>query len=149
MAKNTNTVAAQVLDVIPAVMRTIRKNLRAQRDPDLSLPEFRGLAFINRNPGCALNELAEHVGLEAPSASKLVENLVQRGLVKRDADPADRRRVRLLLLARGQRSINTAFEHTRQFLAEQLTHLSVEDGLIVMQAMQILKQAFEPREDLG
>lgn len=142
MAKNSQQVASEVLDVIPAVMRTIRKNLRAQRDPDLTLPEFRGLAFINRNPGCALNELAEHVGLEAPSASKLVEHLVQRGLVKREPDPADRRRVRLQLLARGQRSVNTAFEHTREFLAEQLAHLSDAEGLKVMQAMQILRQAF-------
>jgi DNA-binding MarR family transcriptional regulator len=149
MAKNTQHVAAEVLDTIPAVMRIIRKNLRSQRDPDLTLPEFRGLAFINRNPGCALNELAEHVGLEAPSASKLVEHLVQRGLVKREADPADRRRVRLQLLARGQRSINTAFEHTREFLAEQLAHLSDAEGTALLGALHILKGAFsaEPEKE--
>lgn len=142
MANDVSAVAREVLDVIPLVMRTIRKNLRAQRDPDMSLPEFRGLAFINRNPGCSLNETAEHIGLEAPSASKLIDRLVRGGLVLRKADPADRRRVRLTLLPRGQRNIDLAFEHTRSFLARELAGLKAGERTAVLKAMQILKSAF-------
>jgi MarR family transcriptional regulator for hemolysin len=123
-------------------MRVIRTNLREQRDPDLSLPEFRGLAFINRNPGCSLNEAAEHIGLEPPSASKLVEHLVQRGLVNRETDPDDRRRLRLSLLPRGQRSIDLAYDHTRSFLAEELGGLDADQREALLQAMQILKTTF-------
>jgi DNA-binding MarR family transcriptional regulator len=142
MPANAQPLAHEVLDVIPSVMRTIRKNLRDQRDPDMTLPEFRGLAFINRNPGCSLNEAAEHIGLEPPSASKLVDHLVRRGLVRRETDPADRRRVQLTLLPRGQRNIDLAFEHTRTFLAQQLEHLKAGERETVMKAMAILKTAF-------
>jgi MarR family transcriptional regulator for hemolysin len=135
-------VANEVLDVVPLVMRVIRTNLRQQRDPDLTLPEFRGLAFINRNPGCSLNEAAEHIGLEPPSASKLVEHLVQRGLVKRETDPDDRRRLRLSLLPRGQRSIDLAYEHTRSFLADRLAGLDSAERDALLQAMDILKATF-------
>lgn len=147
MAQDVSKVAQTVLEVIPLVMRTIRRNLREQRDPDMSLPEFRGLAFINRNPGCSLNEAAEHIGLEPPSASKLVEHLVQRGLVRREADPADRRRVQLTLLPRGQRNIDLAYEHTRSFLAEQLAGLNAAEREAVLKSMQILKSAFSGESD--
>lgn len=142
MAKDSS-VAHEVLEIIPLIMRTIRKNFREQRAPDMTLPEFRGLAFINRNPGCPLNEVAEHIGLEAPSASKLVDHLVQRGLVRREADPADRRRVKLRLLPRGQRNIDLAFEHTEAFLAQRLAKLTAVERKAVLKSMDILKTAFE------
>ncbi len=137
------TTASEVLDTVPMVMRIIRRNFRAQRDPDLTLPEFRALAYINRNPGCPLNELAEFVGVEPPAASKLVESLVQRGLARREADAADRRRVQLSVLPKGEKSILTVREHTRQFLNQQLAHLSPDEQATVMEAMHILKAAFE------
>lgn len=136
------TAPSEVLETIPMVMRIIRRNFRARRDPDLTLPEFRALAYINRNAGCGLTELAEFVGVEAPAASKLVESLVQRGLAKREAHAGDRRRVQLSVLPKGQKSIHTVREHTREFLAEQLAHLSQKEQDAVVTAMQILKDAF-------
>ncbi len=142
MTPSVNTTADQVLEVIPLVMRVIRKEFRSQRDPELTLPEFRSLAFINRSAGCSLNEVAEHIGLEAPTASKLVENLVQRGLVSRQEDPEDRRRVRLQISPKGKKSIDIAFEHTREFLAERLAHLSDKERQELIQVTEILKDAF-------
>lgn len=142
MPEKKSTAASEVLETIPMVMRIIRRNFRAQRDPDLTLPEFRALAYINRNPGCPLNELAEFVGVEAPAASKLVESLVQRGLAKREAHAGDRRRVQLSVLPKGQKSIHTVREHTREFLAEQLAHLSPKQQEALIAAMHILKDAF-------
>lgn len=142
MVKPTRSTADQVLEVIPLVMRVIRKEFRSRRDPDLTLPEFRSLAFINRAPGCSLNEVAEHIGLEPPSASKLVDSLVRRGLVSRQEDSDDRRRIRLSILPKGKTSIDAAFEHTREFLAERLAHLSESQSHELLQAIETLKEAF-------
>ncbi len=142
MADPNPPLAAEVLDVIPLVMRVIRKTLRARRDPDLTLPEFRSLGFINRNPGCALNELAEHIGLEAPSASKLVENLVRRGLVKRVSHPGDRRRIQLSVSAKGSKSMEIAYAQTREFLGQQLAGLNKDEQESLLHSMAILKKAF-------
>jgi len=142
MTPSVNTTADQVLDVIPLVMRVIRKEFRSQRDPELTLPEFRSLAFINRTGGCSLNEVADHIGLEAPTASKLVDNLVKRGLIVRQEDPDDRRRVRLQISPKGKKSIDLAFDHTRKFLARRLAHLTEKERQGVIQATEILKNAF-------
>jgi DNA-binding MarR family transcriptional regulator len=139
---STQPTADSVLEVIPLVMRVIRKEFRSQRGPGLSVPEFRSLAFINRSPGVALHEVAEHIGLEAPSTSKLVDALVQRGLVRREEDPEDRRRLRLNILPKGKKSIDDAFDHTRQVLIQRLAHLSEEERKAVLNALELLKEAF-------
>jgi len=142
MTEKNRSVAQEVLEVVPAVMRVIRKEFRSQRDPALSLPEFRSLIFINRSPGSALNEVAEHIGLEAPATSKLVEHLVQRGLVKRQEDASDRRRVNLSILPKGRQSIDAAFQHTRLFLTKRFAHLTEGQRRNLLASMEILKTAF-------
>ena len=142
MPPSINTTADQVLEVIPLVMRVIRKEFRSQRGPELTLLEFRSLAFINRMSGCSLNEVADHIGLEAPTVSKLVDNLVKRNLVTREEDPDDRRRVCLQISSKGKKSIDIAYEHTREFLAERLAHLNERDRLALIQAIEILRDAF-------
>ena len=65
-------------------MRMIRAQVRSQSNPDLSMPQFRTLAFIGRNPGAMLNDVAHFLALTPPAASKLVEGLFSTGLVDRD-----------------------------------------------------------------
>lgn len=147
MPGKNRSVAEAALEVIPMVMRVIRKEFRSQRDPALSLPEFRSLLFINRSPGCALNEVAEHIGLEAPATSKLVEHLVQRRLVKRQKDAGDRRRVNLSVLPKGKLSIDSAFHHTRLFLAKRFAHLTEGQRRNLLDSMEILKSAFSTENE--
>jgi DNA-binding MarR family transcriptional regulator len=45
----------------------------------------------------SISELAEAVGVDQPRASRLVQQAVQMGLVRREADPDDARRTRVAL----------------------------------------------------
>ena len=92
MSKLVEETAHQVLDVIPLVMRTIRSEFRSQRSTELSVPQFRTLAFLRNNDGASLSSLANHLGLTLPSMSKLVDGLVSRGFVARTEHQGDRRR---------------------------------------------------------
>jgi DNA-binding MarR family transcriptional regulator len=72
--------AQDVLDVAPLIMRAIRADMRAHRHAGFSVPQFRMLAFLNRNEGASLSGLAEFIGLTLPSASTMVDTLVARKL---------------------------------------------------------------------
>jgi DNA-binding MarR family transcriptional regulator len=52
------------------------------------------LAFVE-NPGATLSYLAETVGADQATASALVDRLLAADLVRRETDPADRRRAML------------------------------------------------------
>ena len=41
----SDTIAREVLDVVPVIMRTIRAEMRSRRSSDMSVGQFRGTAF--------------------------------------------------------------------------------------------------------
>lgn len=134
--------AHEVLEVVPLIMRTIRAEMRSQRTPDLSIPQFRALAFLNRQPGSSLSHVAEHVGLTLPSASTLMNGLVTRRLVARQTSPDDRRRVTLSLTAGGKAILEAARRETQSHLSSRLSALSAAERDAVSRAMQLLRPVF-------
>jgi DNA-binding MarR family transcriptional regulator len=137
--------AQEILEVVPAVMRIIRAEMRRHRTADLSVPQFRTLAFIDRNADASLSDVAEHIGLTLPSISKIVDGLVTRKLVARRMHPTDRRRMTLTLTARGQTALQSSRAATRACLAEDLAALSDRQREIVTQALEILRPIFTPQ----
>ncbi len=142
MKPDPDEIARHLLEAVPLVMRTIRSEMRSHRDPDLSVPQFRALGFIDRNPGASLSDLAEHMGLALPSASRLVEGLVSRNLAKRQEDRADRRRMVLRLTPGGRDTLAGARQATQERLAARLAAFSRKDRAAITQAMLLLRSAF-------
>ena len=105
MPTSPDVCAQEILEVVPAVMRTIRAELRRHRMADLTVPQFRTLAFIDHKADASLSDVAEHIGLTLPSMSKIVDGLVVRKLVTRQTHPTDRRRMTLALTTRGQTAL--------------------------------------------
>ena len=134
--------ARHLLETVPLVMRTIRSEMRSHRAPDLSVPQFRALGFIDRNPGASLSDVTEHMGLALPSVSKLVDGLVARALATRQEDRADRRRVVLRLTPAGRDTLAAARKATQQRLAARLATFSDNDRAAISQAMTLLRSAF-------
>lgn len=148
MNDSPDTCAEAVLEIVPLVMRAIRGEMRRQRTPDLSVPQFRTLAFLRQQPGASLSEVAGHIGLTLPSMSKLIDGLVARRLVTRQAAPGDRRRVTLELTGAGQAAFDTARTATRTYLARRLATLPAADRASVVQAMQLLRSSFTAAHEL-
>jgi MarR family transcriptional regulator for hemolysin len=147
MMPSPDACAQEILEVVPAVMRTIRAELRRHRTADLSVPQFRALAFIDRNAAASLSDVAEHIGLTLPSMSKIVAGLVTRKLVTRQTSPADRRRMTLALTARGLAALQSSRAATRACLAEDLAALSERQRETIVQAMEILRPVFSGRRE--
>ncbi len=142
MLSSPDTCAQEILEVVPAVMRSIRAEMRRHRAAELSIPQFRTLAYIDRNADASLSDVAEHIGLTLPSMSKIVDGLVNRKFVTRQTARDDRRRMTLALTARGLTALETSRAATRACLAEDLTALSDRQRDTIVQAMEILRPVF-------
>jgi DNA-binding MarR family transcriptional regulator len=145
MQVSADECAREVLEVVPLVMRAIRAEMRSQRTPDLSVPQFRTLAFLSRHEGASLSDVAEHVGLTLPSMSKMIDGLVARNLVVRRISSVDRRCVTLALTGQGKSVLESARRGTEAHLTERVTALSAAERATVVQAMQALRRVFTPK----
>ena len=136
----------EVLEMVPVVMRVIRREVRRHRQFDLSVPQFRALAFLEFFPGATLSDTAEHVGLTLPGMSRLIDGLVERALIERIVSRGDRRRVELTLTATGKAILADARRLAQEKLAEFLAPLSARENTLVIDAMRILRTVFQPAE---
>lgn len=135
--------AAQVMEVVPKVMRFIRAEARRQQQPFLSLSQLRVLAFLDRNPQASLSEVADYLDVSRSSMSAMIERLVQRGLVNRIEDPEERRRVLLTPTATGVEYLHQVSEATCSQVAGVLARLSDAQLHQVMQGMALLEDVFK------
>lgn len=74
---------------------------------DLSLPQYRVLALLG-DGSTASSVLARKLAVSPPTVTAVVDGLVARDLVERQADPEDRRRLTLLLTRDGKRVLAAA-----------------------------------------
>jgi DNA-binding MarR family transcriptional regulator len=96
----TSDVAMLILRAATQVIEGIQRGLAERGFSDVR--PAHGFAFVRISAGDAtVAEVAAHLGVTKQAASQLVEQLVQRGYVKREPDPNDRRSRRLALTARG------------------------------------------------
>lgn len=94
--------AKKMFDVIPPFMNLLRTEIKECARPSLTVPQFRVLANIH----CGLIhvvDIANHHGVSQPSMTKLINNLVDKGLVSRKTGVSDRRMVDLQLTGDGQK----------------------------------------------
>jgi DNA-binding MarR family transcriptional regulator len=116
---------------------------------DLSMREYDVLYTLSKCPDpVRLGELHRHVLLSQPALSRMVDRLVERGLVQRGADPADGRGVRLSLTDAGrtrQRQIGRL--HARSVARAVTAELSPgELRQLATICWKLAQQAFEEKE---
>jgi DNA-binding MarR family transcriptional regulator len=134
--------ARQLLDATPQIMRFVRAEMRSHRGHDLSVPQFRTLTFVHRNPEVSLSNLAEHLGLTLPSTSKLVDGLVNQKIITRRESTTDRRRLTLSLTKSGEEILRTAHQATQDHLKDVLRKLSADELTTIIHAMSLLQPLF-------
>jgi DNA-binding MarR family transcriptional regulator len=82
------------------VARRLDATLRAH---DITAEQWRVLTLLSDGAGHPMSEIANYAMVPPPTLTKLVDRLIDRALVHRRVDVADRRRVLVLLTERGTR----------------------------------------------
>ena len=95
-------------------------------DLQLTLPQLRTVFIVAHNKTSSVMQIAQHLGIGEPTASHLIDKLVQAGLVDRSEDPMDRRRAIVRLSPAGGQLIEKLLGW-EEFLGGWLQNVSEED----------------------
>jgi DNA-binding MarR family transcriptional regulator len=96
-------------------------------DVEVTMPQARCLLLISLHPSMSISALASHLHIGLPSASGLVERLVEAGYVERNPDPRDRRQQLVTLSGRGRSLVDRLHELPSAKLSELLAGLSLAE----------------------
>jgi MarR family multiple antibiotic resistance transcriptional regulator len=133
--------AAALLEGLPPVMWFIRRHMRQHRGA-LSVPQFRALVKVERQPSISVSAVAEHLAASLPTTSRMMTGLVEKGFLRRIECPTDRRQVSLAITARGQRVLSAARRQTQKMLADEVAGFTPEERATITAAMQTLGDRF-------
>jgi DNA-binding MarR family transcriptional regulator len=121
---STTAVAQELVRLLHELMRgTGGRVVEALNAQQLSLTQMKALSMLDHDADAdaaelSIKELGTCLTLSLPAASRTIDSLLQRGLVTRTEDPADRRIKRLAITAEG-REVLRALEAARMVGVER------------------------------
>jgi len=102
---------------------------------DLSLLQMRLLLVVDRHAPLNLSALAERLDQSIPSASRLVDRLVDAGLVRRMPAPHSRREIALTLTGKGSRALSRLRQIRERAIADVLSRMTPADRLALVSGL--------------
>lgn len=128
-------------ETISPLWHRVRAHIRqvANERYGITVEQFHILRHIRRGEG-SVSELARAKRVSRAAISQAVDALVERGLIARTPNPADRRNIQLTLTTEGAKLLEAIFEETRGWMMELLAPLSEEELHTLLSAMQALRR---------
>lgn len=142
ISDGTLELAETLLDVVPLVMGSIRTEMRAHRKAELSVPQFRVLNFLHFQGTASLSNIAEHIGQTSPSMSAMIDGLASRGLVSRELNNLDRRKVAIEITPKGKEAWESAWKATCHAMADRLRRVDLTRRQQLSGGLRTLRSLF-------
>lgn len=109
----------------------------------LTRGEMRVLRALGRQDCCTMSGIADMICLSLSSMTGLVDRLVEKGLVKRDRSPEDRRVVQVVLTDEGREAHEAAMEGPAAFAKRVLKGLNAEEQEALATLMKKVAERIE------
>ena len=87
-----------------------------------------------------MGELAARLGISAPTVSRLVDHLAERGFLERVADEDDHRATRVCLSPAGRDGLAAVREHGAGLLADRIAALDDAERAVLERALPVLER---------
>jgi DNA-binding MarR family transcriptional regulator len=117
---------------------------RAAGERELSLAQYRVLALVADGDERS-SRLAERLAVAKPTITAVVDGLVERGFLVREAVAGDRRSIRVALTPSGTVALRAADEAMGEVLGRILEY--ADDGASVVRALADLDDALAQRRE--
>jgi DNA-binding MarR family transcriptional regulator len=132
--------AAAVSTLRSAVMRLSRR-LRNQRvEESLTPTEMQVMATLARCGSATPGELARKEHVQPPSMTRIIAMLEEKGLVRREPHPEDRRQVVVSSTEQAESIIEQSRAKRDAWLAELATGLTPEEWAVLRAAAPVLER---------
>ncbi|MHB8628287.1 MAG: MarR family winged helix-turn-helix transcriptional regulator [Aggregatilineales bacterium] len=117
-----------------------QRNVTDWMELDLSTAQLKVLFMVNFRGPLPISKIAHIVGIGAPTASHLVEKLVQAGLLERIESVADRRVVHAQVTAEGRATAFRLRQGRVDVIRYWVSQLSADDQVALHKGLQALSQ---------
>ena len=134
--ENLDRQAKELDACFDAFRRVMMKSPPPASDVELSAQDWKALPTLGDHGRMTMTDLAEALGVPLSTATRLVERLIQKGLVTRSRIEDDRRVVRVELSAEGKEMQKTFLGKRLEMSRSMLTPLTPGEREIFIELMR-------------
>ena len=133
------------LQLLPLFSQTLMR-IEASRagsttDPDLTYLQLGVLSTVYRHQGPTMGQIADDNFMTPPAATRIVSDLVDRELLERGHDPADRRVVLITITDKGRRVLEEVHEEGATMLTDILTLMTPDEREVLIRGLDAFVRA--------
>lgn len=113
---------------------------------DITHMESKVLAYVGRHAGATQSDLARDSGRDKAQLARLIKGLRERGLLQAEADPQDRRNLRLGLTSAGEEVLGLLRQHTRRLASRAVSGLDAAERAQLVSLLRRVSENLSPHE---
>ena len=144
----SDTITDKLAEKIFEISRSLKGSMSLKTSlVHLSILQIQTLDFLSKNEFVQMSEIADYFHIETPSATVLLNKLHDLELVHRQADPKDRRLVRIGLTDEGKLLLKEATKERNNKIEKMLSLLSDEDKKELLRILNIIETGIGPKNE--
>jgi len=137
--ESTTSLHAEAAARLRVAITRLQRQLRQQTVGDLTLSQWSALVTVEMHGPMRIGDLAEREGVSAPTATRLVASLEERGLLSRETDSTDRRSSYVSVTPAGVEQLDWARKVRTAKLAQRLATLDDADIERLLDVLPLLE----------
>ncbi|HZC72909.1 MAG TPA: MarR family transcriptional regulator [Jatrophihabitans sp.] len=146
MTTATRTTISELASQLrPALLRLTRVVRNQRVDMSVTLTQLSAMGTLRKSGPMSAGELAACERVQPPSMTKVLANLEQRGLVRRDVHPTDRRQVVLAITPAGAELLDSERRSRDEWLTKRLATLTPDERALMRRVVPILDKLAEQK----
>jgi DNA-binding MarR family transcriptional regulator len=110
-------------------------------DVELTLVQFRALVVLRTAGSRNLGQMADALGIQSSSMSRLGDRLFAKGLIDRRPSPTDRREVALAVTLEGRRMVDRVLQRRRREIAKIVSDIPSSQRRVLIDALRRFSEA--------
>ena len=127
----------------PSLLRVTRVIRNQRADMSVTLTQLSAMGTLLKNGAMSAGELATCERVQPPSMTKVLANLEERGLVRRDVHPSDRRQAIIAITADGIALLDEERRSRDAWLNQRLAQLTSQDRAALRNVIPVLDKLAE------
>jgi DNA-binding MarR family transcriptional regulator len=140
----TRTTIAELAALLrPSLLRLTRLVRNQRVDTSVTLTQLSAMATLSKHGAMSAGELATCEKVQPPSMTKVLANLEERGLVRRDVHPSDKRQAIIAITDAGVELLDSERRSRDQWLTKRLSALTADERALLQRVLPILDKLAE------
>jgi DNA-binding MarR family transcriptional regulator len=136
--------AAELATMLRPSLLRLTRTIRNQRaDMSITLGQLSALGSLEKSGPISAGELASCERVQPPSMTKVIASLEQRGLVRREAHPTDKRQVIIALTDSGRTLLDSERRSRDAWLLQRFSSLTAAERMLLLELVPVLDKLAE------